>query len=505
VAAKGYQLAYQWQRAPFSLSGQVWSDVPGATDATYAFTPVGADNLAGYRVVVTNPWGTTTSNAVGLTLYYPPTSTTQPLSRVVKTGTAVLFSAAASSLTATPAPQWQRSTDGGATWSDITGATTNSYLVSSPQPADSGTRYRVAYSGNGLTSYTNAATLTVDDTAPVPRAVVVGGVPTFGIYPGPVTVELAATDENGIPSMTWSAAGAFSSSPATVNGAPRTVTVSAVGTTTITVTGRDAAGNVSASATLTVRIDPRPVLSVAPRTSVLEPDVAGGGAYVQITLSQPAATDVTVNWYTRDGTAGGCTSGACDYARTGTASSPKKATIKAGSVQAIVAVQVNPDDLVEPDETFDVVLANPSANAVLSSRSVATARIVDVDAISDGGRPVLLLTPTNDVIEGDDGTARAQVIASLSRPLAEAITLTTWTSGGTAVEGVQYKAKGPSTVTIPAGGRAVTIEVGALANLLADGDRWVGVAHSVGNPSGVDLIDVVDLARVDQLDDDRPD
>jgi hypothetical protein len=58
--------------------------------------------------------------------------------------------------------QWQLSVDAGSTWSNISGATSNTLSLSSLTTADNGKRYRLAASSTGSeTVYSQAAILTV--------------------------------------------------------------------------------------------------------------------------------------------------------------------------------------------------------------------------------------------------------------------------------------------------------------------------------------------------------
>ena len=71
------------------------------------------------------------------------------------------FSSSATTTFGSPAMQWQQSSDGGATWTDISGAV-SSPLSFTPVSADSGKRYRAVYTKSSYTTVnSNAATLTV--------------------------------------------------------------------------------------------------------------------------------------------------------------------------------------------------------------------------------------------------------------------------------------------------------------------------------------------------------
>lgn len=161
-------LTYQWQR---NVAGQ-WTNIAGATAASHT-TPATTranDNGAQFRVVVANAVGSVTSNVVTLGVDPAPVApafTTQPQDVAVTEPAAAGLSVAA---TGTPAPtlQWQRSTDAGASWSDIAGATGTSYTTPATTTAMNGWRYRAIASNGAGSTNSNAATLTVNAAAAVP-------------------------------------------------------------------------------------------------------------------------------------------------------------------------------------------------------------------------------------------------------------------------------------------------------------------------------------------------
>jgi glucose/arabinose dehydrogenase len=92
-----------------------------------------------------------------------PTITTQPASVTVAVGQSATFTVAASG-SSPLAYQWQRNQ------ANIPGATSPSYTLSSPQLADSGSRFRCVVSNGAGTATSSEATLTViSNTLPVPR------------------------------------------------------------------------------------------------------------------------------------------------------------------------------------------------------------------------------------------------------------------------------------------------------------------------------------------------
>jgi subtilase family serine protease len=94
-----------------------------------------------------------------------PAVTTQPTSQSVTAGQSVTFTAAASGSPA-PVVQWQISTDGGNTWTNITGATGTTYTYT-PAAGDNGDQFRAVFTNPAASVNTTTATLTVTSSTPV--------------------------------------------------------------------------------------------------------------------------------------------------------------------------------------------------------------------------------------------------------------------------------------------------------------------------------------------------
>ena len=128
----------QWQASPDG--GASWNDIAGATTPMLSFTAQAADNGKQFHAVFTNSQGSAASAAAALTVNTAPVVTAQPTNQTVNAGQPATFSAAA---TGSPAPtvQWQVSTDGGATWNDIAGATSPT-LTFTAEAGDNGKQFR---------------------------------------------------------------------------------------------------------------------------------------------------------------------------------------------------------------------------------------------------------------------------------------------------------------------------------------------------------------------------
>ena len=97
----------------------------------------------------------------------PPAAaiTAQPTDQSAVAGTSATFS-----VTATNASgyQWQRSSDGGATFADVAGATATSHTTAATTPADNAAQFRVVVSGAANSVTSSAARLTVTAAAVAP-------------------------------------------------------------------------------------------------------------------------------------------------------------------------------------------------------------------------------------------------------------------------------------------------------------------------------------------------
>jgi hypothetical protein len=132
----------QWQVS--TDHGKSYKPIAGATSATLTLSSVTTSESGNlYRAVFTSTLGTVTTRAATLTVDVPPAITKQPVSEAARASQMVTFTAAASGTT--PKVQWQVSTDGGKTFTNLAGATsaTLSFTAAARQ---NGYRYRAIFS-----------------------------------------------------------------------------------------------------------------------------------------------------------------------------------------------------------------------------------------------------------------------------------------------------------------------------------------------------------------------
>lgn len=140
---------YQWR-----FNG---TNIPGATSQSYTITNVQLNHAGGYSVVVSNAFGSATSNTANLTVnaaLVAPAIATQPSSQTVNSGANVSFSVTATG-SAPLTYQWRFN------GSNINNATNSTYSISNVQSSHAGQySVRVTNAAGNVTSAN--ATLTVN-------------------------------------------------------------------------------------------------------------------------------------------------------------------------------------------------------------------------------------------------------------------------------------------------------------------------------------------------------
>jgi hypothetical protein len=121
---------YQWQT---SSDGIAWANIDGATNSTYTITYSEANLRVRARVSGTNAVDTATASSQVIVGFLAPIATAVPVitssgdfkSGQTLTSTAGTWPNTSSGYTYT----WQRSADGGTTWTNISGAITSTYVL----------------------------------------------------------------------------------------------------------------------------------------------------------------------------------------------------------------------------------------------------------------------------------------------------------------------------------------------------------------------------------------
>ena len=265
-------LTYAWQY----LSGSTWKAFGAGTGyntpTLTTIATVAAFNGLQFRVVVTDGNSLSTiSNTVTLTVNSPPAISAQPVSQTVNVGNMATFSVAA---TGTPTLTYAWQYLSGTTWKAFvsgTGYNTATLTTFATTSALNGLEFRVVITdGNGLSTTSNTATLTVDqllalpapDPASLPAAIVGQD------YAGTITATGGSGSGYvftvvGLPNDSLQSALNNGSSTLTIGGIPTTVTPAGT-PISFQVSVKDNLGNSTGPVTYTISVVPPSPLTLQP-------------------------------------------------------------------------------------------------------------------------------------------------------------------------------------------------------------------------------------------------
>ena len=285
--------------APVSVTMAGTANLTGASTFSSNYTIPNLKNCGlattALNLVVPGPDNTFTA------VVQPPPATpivsTDPASATVADGGAYSFAAEASGYPA-PTQQWQRSTDSGATFTDIPGATGPTY-DGIAHVADSGTTYRARFTNASGSATSAAAILTVA----FPPAAPTIGTATAGRGSARVSYT-AAADDGGSPILDATALctsdGAGTAASATAASGPVLVAGLTPGAPyTCTVQTRNVIGSSPSSAASNVIVPTAlPVITQQPADATV-----GAGSSYTFTAAASGVPDPTVQWQvSTDGT-----------------------------------------------------------------------------------------------------------------------------------------------------------------------------------------------------------
>jgi hypothetical protein len=151
-------------------------------------------------------------------------------------------------------------------------------------------------------------------------------------------------------------------------------------------------------------------------------------------------------------------------------------TFAAGEIEKEVSISLINDGLVEPDETFEIKLSNPSGNSVLgqNNKVIVTVKSDDLAPAGEIG-----FAETNSIFERSVGTAAVKVHRTGAANLE--VTVEYATVAGTASEGSDYLAAS-GTLTFASGEIEKEISVSILPNGSSEAEESFQVILS--NPTG---------------------
>ncbi len=260
--AGGYTITFDVPSTPPVGYTFLWSPAAGLSSTTG--NPVAASPMSTttYQVLGTAPSGCQTTAQITITVLPLPAVTQNPSNVTACGGSTVTFTGAGSGAGITY--QWQVSTNGGVTYTNVTngapysGATTTTLTINPVTFAMNGYRYRLVVSGTcPPAANSTGAILTV---LPQPTITITPAGPVCGGVPGISGTKLKAT---GASTYTWSpAAGLFTNATATIpyvaGATADSVYAAPAAPTTYTVTGTDATTGCTNTATVIVNFTPPP-------------------------------------------------------------------------------------------------------------------------------------------------------------------------------------------------------------------------------------------------------
>ncbi|MGE5227374.1 MAG: beta strand repeat-containing protein, partial [Planctomycetaceae bacterium] len=217
--------------------------------------------------------------------------------------------------------------------------------------------------------------------------------------------------------------------------------------------------------------DPSPNLSIADAGTITEGNSGTKTATFAVTLDAASGRTVTVDWATADGTA---TTAGSDYV-----AANGVLTFAAGVTSKDVTVTVNGDTTYENDETFTVVLSNPSNASVVDGTGQAT-------IANDDTAPTVSIANAAPVTEGNSGTKNVTFAVTVTGATALPVTVDWATANGTATAPSDYVAAN-GTLTFTPGGpttKNVTATINGDTLYEADETFTVGLSNASGATIG---------------------
>jgi hypothetical protein len=232
-----------------------------------------------------------------------------------------------------------------------------------------------------------------------------------------------------------------------------------------------------------------PTLVIGDGVTVTEGDAGSTNMVFTVTLLNPPAGTVMVNYQTVDGTASSLD---LDYADTFGV-----LTFNPGTTELTIIVPIIGDEIAELDESFTVELFTAVGATIGDDEGSGT--IEDDDVIS------LSIANATSVTEGDDGTIAMTFEVSLSGEVDTDVTVTANTVNGTATGGTDFLALTGESLTFTAGGALTqTITVMINGDNIVELDEVLSVVLSNVSAGGRDVtLDDDGLASGTITDDDE--
>ncbi len=226
------------------------------------------------------------------------------------------------------------------------------------------------------------------------------------------------------------------------------------------------------------------VLSISPESISVDEDE--GTVQFTVTRSAGSAGQVSVDFAAVDGTA----AAGSDYTLTG-----GTLTFKDGDLSETITANIINDDDIENEESFTVVLSNPTGGATLGT-DTSTVRIIDNDVVTPG---VLAFSVESASVNEDDGTITLTVNRTGGSD--GAVTVDYATADGSATAGEDYTAQS-DTLTFAENDTSETITIAITDDMDVESNETFTV--SLSNPTGGATLGANTTVTVTIIEDDVP-
>jgi glucose/arabinose dehydrogenase len=226
--------------------------------------------------------------------------------------------------------------------------------------------------------------------------------------------------------------------------------------------------------------------------AMLEGDNPMRSMSFKVTLSQPATTNVSVDYVVAAVSAAGGSkpnTGADFKSLSGTVHFNVGTNGKT-PISKSIAVTLFGDSDVEANETFTVSLSNPQGGRYGLGRSVGTGAILNDDGFSSASQVGI---GDASIVEANSGSQNLAMSVSLSKKVSTKVTMHYVITPGSAVRSVtasgggDYGGKASGTLTIPASSVSVNLSIPVWADLLPEPDETFTVDLSSLTGTGVTM------------------
>jgi Ca2+-binding RTX toxin-like protein len=212
------------------------------------------------------------------------------------------------------------------------------------------------------------------------------------------------------------------------------------------------------SARITIGNDDYPTLSIG-NVKEAEGDLGLKEAKVKVTLSAPAVSDVTVHYQTQADTARqeeNIAGKPNDYV-----GAEDDLIIYKGQKEGFIPISIVGDTTPEADETFHLVLSNPT-RASFAGGAASLASTITIT--NDDQLPTLMVVKNTEEYEGGEGeTTEMSIKLMLSKTAADPISIHYQTQGNTATEDGDYRGQSGD-LTFLAGQQEATLTLSILGD-----------------------------------------